>query len=396
MKILIADDDSISRRLLQRRLEKWGHEVVEASNGGEAWRLFNEQNFSIVITDWMMPVMDGVELIRKIRSFEHNSYVYCILLTAKRQKEDLVAGMEAGADDFLSKPFDAEELKVRLRAGERLVELENRLAQRNKELEYTNLRMRKDLEAAAQIQKSLLPMRIPGIQGVRLAWYFKPCEELAGDTFNFFYLNKDNLGIYILDVSGHGVSAALWSVMLNRMLSPDPDHSNLLMTKSGSSSGPTIVSPAEVANQLNRQFPVELSSGQFFTLLYGILNLRSRSFRFITAGHPSLVYLPAHEEPRVIETIGFPIGFKDDERYEEHTIMLHPGDRIFLYSDGLIEAQNKNDQFFGKENLLVSLSKTGSISLQQQVDLLFEELAAWNGRTSFDDDVTAVAFEISE
>jgi DNA-binding response OmpR family regulator len=124
MKVLIADDDPISRKLLQSYLQKWGCEVTSAENGGEAWAFFQQGEFPIVITDWMMPELDGVELVRRIRSGPHSGYVYVILLTAKGQKEDLVAGMDAGADDFLTKPFDRDELRVRLRAGERIVELE--------------------------------------------------------------------------------------------------------------------------------------------------------------------------------------------------------------------------------------------------------------------------------
>jgi signal transduction histidine kinase len=127
MKILIADDDAVSRRLLQSYLQKWGYEVTAASDGAEAWRLFEAGVFPIVITDWMMPELDGPGLLRHIRSIPRPGYVYAILLTAKVQKEDLVEGMEAGADDFLTKPFDRDELRVRLSAGERIIRLEQNL-----------------------------------------------------------------------------------------------------------------------------------------------------------------------------------------------------------------------------------------------------------------------------
>ncbi len=134
MKILIADDDPVSRRLLQSYLQKWGYEVAVAVNGTEAWRLFEQEEFPIVISDWMMPEMDGPELIRRIRASARPNYVYAILLTARSQKDDLVEGMEAGADDFVSKPFDRDELHVRLRAGERIVKLERALEDQNKAL----------------------------------------------------------------------------------------------------------------------------------------------------------------------------------------------------------------------------------------------------------------------
>jgi signal transduction histidine kinase len=134
MKVLIAEDDPISRRLLQGHLERWGHEVTAATNGGEAWRLFAAGSYSLVVSDWMMPELDGPELVRRIRACNCPRYVYILLLTARSQKEDVVQGMEAGADDFVTKPFDREELRVRLRAGERIVQLEHTLAQQNQAL----------------------------------------------------------------------------------------------------------------------------------------------------------------------------------------------------------------------------------------------------------------------
>ncbi len=134
MKVLIAEDDPISRLLLQGHLARWGHEVTAATTGAEAWRLFEAGTYPLVVSDWMMPEMDGPELVRRIRAAQRPGYVYVILLTARAQKADVVQGMEAGADDFVTKPFDREELRVRVRAGERIVQLEQTLADQNKAL----------------------------------------------------------------------------------------------------------------------------------------------------------------------------------------------------------------------------------------------------------------------
>src|SRR5262249_6871248 len=137
MNILIAEDDAVSRRLLATYLERWGHAVTAARDGAEAWTLFREGDYPIVISDWMMPEVDGLELIRRIRGASGPGYVYAILLTAKSQTEDLVAGMEAGADDFVTKPFHRDELRVRLREGERIIALERELAEQNRALRET-------------------------------------------------------------------------------------------------------------------------------------------------------------------------------------------------------------------------------------------------------------------
>ena len=128
MKILIAEDDAISRRLLETILRKWGYDVVVAVDGGQAWaELQKEDAPRLAILDWMMPEMDGVEVCSKVRERVSSPYVYILLLSAKSQREDLVKGMESGADDYITKPFDANELKVRLRAGRRILDLQTQL-----------------------------------------------------------------------------------------------------------------------------------------------------------------------------------------------------------------------------------------------------------------------------
>ena len=137
MNVLVADDSLIMRRLLTAYLRPWGYEVLEAKDGEEAWSLFQSESVSLVLTDWIMPNVDGLELIRRIRASPRPGYCYLILLTAKSEKEDLVTAMEAGADDFLVKPCDKEELRVRLREGERIIRLERELAQQNRQLRET-------------------------------------------------------------------------------------------------------------------------------------------------------------------------------------------------------------------------------------------------------------------
>jgi signal transduction histidine kinase len=134
VKVLIAEDEPVSRHLLQTYLQQWGHQVVAAPDGAAAWRLFQESDFPLVLSDWVMPEMDGLELIRHIRGRPSGAYVYIILLTARALKQDVIEGLEAGANDFVTKPFDRGELRVRLRAGERIIELEQALAAQNRAL----------------------------------------------------------------------------------------------------------------------------------------------------------------------------------------------------------------------------------------------------------------------
>ncbi len=128
MQVLIADDDGVSRRMLARTLESWHYEVVPACDGNEAWRLLEREGApQLAILDWMMPGMTGPAVCRELRRHSREPYTYVLLLTARTEKQDLIEGMEAGADDYITKPFDAQELKVRLRAGRRILELQSQL-----------------------------------------------------------------------------------------------------------------------------------------------------------------------------------------------------------------------------------------------------------------------------
>src|SRR5262245_59368290 len=153
MRVLIADDDPISRRLLERTLQQWGYEVTTARDGDEAWRFFEQHDFPLVISDWVMPGVDGIELVRRIRSCPRPGYVFIILLAASSHRQEVVEGLAAGADDFVTKPFDRAELRVRLRSGERILGLEQALIERNRVLLERNRQMEDDLRMACEVQQ---------------------------------------------------------------------------------------------------------------------------------------------------------------------------------------------------------------------------------------------------
>src|ERR1700761_607368 len=206
-------------------LQLQGHEVLEASDGEVAWQMVQEHQSSFVVSDWMMPNLAGVDLCRRIRAASFDHYVYVILCTSKGEKSDLIEGMDAGADDFLVKPISPEELRVKVRAGERLLNLQQGLAEKNRELarinsslEEAHQLLEKDLQAAAWMQRRLLPSPATQAHGLRCEWRLQPSGYVAGDTFNFFPIGEHHVAFYLLDVSGHGVPAAMLSVALSMML----------------------------------------------------------------------------------------------------------------------------------------------------------------------------------
>ncbi len=265
------------------------------------------------------------------------------------------------------------------------------------ELRKANERMKADLEAAAQIQKSLLPSVSPVVEGGRFAWDVKPCEELAGDVLNIFRLDEHHLGFYILDVSGHGVPAAMLSITLHKVLSPIPSSTSLLTRlKCDEGGGFQIVSPAEVCKQLNGLFPMNPVTLQYFTLLYGILDLKTREFRFAPAGHCAPIYLPPGRKPFAIEEYGFPIGLFKEASYEEQGMITDLCGRLYLHSDGLTEAANRQGEAFGEDRLLRAIEESRSRPIEESLSHILERVQEWSSDTRLEDDLSLLALEMSE
>jgi len=389
MDILIAEDEQTTRMRLQRNLEKMGYQPTVAEDGAKAWELFQHGDFSLVLTDWMMPEMDGLELVRRIRASQREAYTYVIMLTAKSETSEIVEGMEAGADDFVTKPFDRNELRVRVRAGERIVRLERTLAEHNR-------RMKADLDAAAEVQRSLLPAAAPNVQGASFAWTFRPCDELAGDTLNLFKLDDDHVGFYVADVSGHGVAASLLSFTISRMMNPTPSRQSLLVRPIEGQEGNRITPPSEVLGELNRRFQMEESGGKFFSIAYGVLNVRTRSLQLASAGHPAVIRLTRDHALELLDIDGMLVGIVDDYEYENREIQLDPGDRLFVYSDGVVEQANLAGEQFGEQRLQAEIVDSQASPLEQCVRELEQEIIQWSGDGHLTDDLSILAIEIEE
>jgi sigma-B regulation protein RsbU (phosphoserine phosphatase) len=313
--ILIVDDEELSSEGLARRLQRHGYAVTVVKSGREAIELLGERRFDLVLLDIMMPAMSGLEVLKLLRRVDSLIDLPIIMVTAKGDSEDMVEGLELGANDYVTKPLDLPVALARIRtqlalrrAVSQVTELEQKLDARNKELEAAaaelagaNERMKRDLEAAARVQQAFLPAVPPEVPGARLAWAFRPCGQLAGDFLNVFRLGDRHLGLCVLDVNGHGVAAALLSVtashLLARMSSPPLPITGPCMQGAPRAA---IVPPAQVAGELSKQLSGEAAAGQTFTLLYGILGLDTREFRYVSAGHPEPVHLPAGSPPVVL------------------------------------------------------------------------------------------------
>jgi sigma-B regulation protein RsbU (phosphoserine phosphatase) len=395
VRVLVADDDPIQRDLLLTTLTGWGYEVVCVDDGMRAWELLQgESQFSVLITDWLMPELDGVVLCRKLRRAQRDPYLPVILISSREGTENLVEALNSGADAFLKKPVDQDQLLAQIRVVERILKLEERLAEQLRELRVANARLESGLTAAAAVQSSLLPEVSPKIHGVDFEWSYEACESLGGDMFNIFRLDERRVGMYVLDVSGHGPSAALQSVTLSHVLTPFDQQGGILKRVSGNSGRYEVTRPAEVARRLNRQFPLMERSGQFFTFLYGILDVETRVVRYVKAGHPGPIVVTREGARCLDKGGGIPIGIFPDAEYEEEQVTLSPGDSFIFYTDGVFETLSAQREAYGLDRMIQTIAAAGG-GVSERICALQLSLEAFGRGGPRRDDVTFVGLEVN-
>jgi sigma-B regulation protein RsbU (phosphoserine phosphatase) len=401
VKILLVDDDPVARRIHTILLRTQGHEVIEAADGELAWRLVQESQVSFVVSDWMMPNLAGVDLCRRIRAASLNRYVYVILCTSRGAKSDLIEGMDAGADDFLVKPVGPEELRVKVRAGERVLSLQQGLADKNAELARINRQLQfshklieDDLKAAAWMQQRLLPPPALEAHGLRCQWRLEPSGYVAGDIFNFFAMDEQEVGFYLLDVSGHGVPAAMLSVTLSMILTPDATRGSPLKRFNRATQLSEILSPGDAIRELNRRF--QSKDDRYFTMIYGLFDTRTSMLRVAQAGHPGPILIRTDGQPEILGTGGMPVGLWPEIDFDCFEVRVNTGDRLLLYSDGVTECIDEKGEAFGENRLLGYLTDRASEPLNQLLGGLLQEIRNWRNSAEFGDDISLLAIEMHE
>ena len=385
-RLLVVDDNEANRDMLSRRLARRGYEVEVASDGEAALARLAIDSFDLVLLDVMMPGVDGFEVLGQVRRTRSVAELPVIMATARDRSEDVVRALELGANDYVTKPLDFPVVLAR-------VSTQLALREARRMLEQANARMSRDLAAGARIQRALIPQRAPTLLRVEVAWTFEPCTELGGDILDVFALDDGRLGLYLLDVSGHGVPAALTSVTLSRMLSHMGPSSMIYEEAPGAE--PRLVPPATLAATLNRRFPMDPLTKQYFTWVYAILDPSARELRYAAAGHPGPILVGNDSQPRAFDSSGPAIGWLPDAMFEECTISLSPADRLYFYSDGIIEARDPDGAFFGDERLLATLAECRSGSLSQSLERVKNEVSAWCGAAGPDDDISMIGVQIT-
>lgn len=350
--ILIVDDSADSRLLLQAILGRIGWHTREAEDGDAAMHSVARDRPDLVLLDITMPGRDGFEILSELRQMEQPPPV--IFLSGRSDVGARVRGLEGGAVDFIGKPFDPAEVVARVKTQLRLAELTRDLTRANTELLARQRRIEEELRAAGRIQRRLLPPAPPVFDDVVVAWEFRPSTQVGGDLFQIIDLDGRHLAVFVVDVAGHGLPAAMVTASVAEALSVD---NGVLLD------GNLPRAPSRVLEALDRSFPLERFD-RHFTITYGLYDRVERQLRYCSAGHPSPLLL-RRGEVHALREGGTIIGLGCGLPFEEGTIRIEAGDRLFLYSDGITEAFGAGGQCFGETRLTRVLRDSSNKPLDQ-------------------------------
>ncbi|HGG64081.1 MAG TPA: response regulator [Rhodobacteraceae bacterium] len=394
--ILVVDDSRAQRHLLVRALTRQGYVVSEAASGEEALESCKTNEFDLILSDWMMPGMDGLAFCRHFRELDRENYGYFILLTSKNEKGAVARGLDVGADDFLTKPVRADELLARINAGDRILRMERELTLRNlqvsakmEEISALYEALDRDLFEARKMQQSLLREPHRDFGRAEASLLLKPCGHVGGDLVGFFRAGQNKIGFYSIDVSGHGVASALLTARLASYLSDGAPAQNVALVQDHD--GRYVHRPpSEVANLLNILMIEDMETDLYFTMLLGFLDLDTGRVDYSQCGHPNPALISKNHDVRFFGEGGMPIGLIPDAQFEQDKIVLKPGERLLFYSDGFTECENDRGEQLEEEGLQKLLCKNADLQDHDLFTALVWELDLFSGDLDFGDDLSCV------
>jgi diguanylate cyclase (GGDEF)-like protein len=374
MRVLVAEDEAASRFLLRQAIEAQGHECLASEDGDEAWELFNAHHPEVVVSDWLMPRMDGDELCRRIREDADAPYTYFIMLTALEDKAHVLRGMQAGVDDFLPKPLDRQDLEMRLIAASRVTALHRRVREQHEA-------MRAEVDLAATVQRGLLPDGAPTVTGLRLDGRCVPAARVGGDYFDFLLDEQGRLTVIVADVAGHSLSSALLMAMVRSIL-----------RREASGAG----GPAELLAATNRALFNDLVRAELFiTAVCARYDPRGRRLELASAGHnPPLLRRAASGSVSELDADGVALGILEDGGYEQHEFVLAEGDVLVLYTDGVVESADVEGTQFGERRLAELVGDVGVSAPHEWIETIFAAVGVFARGREQQDDLTVVALEV--
>ncbi len=386
MNILIVDDSSDSRILLAAILEKSGYgDSMLASSGRESFQVLDDADNAVdlILMDIMMPEIDGIEACQKIKSDNRFEDIPIIMVTGKTDETSLQAAFDAGAMDYIKKPFNKVELLARVKSALTL----------KKEMDVRKERERQIARIGYEIQRTLLledpPKDIPGVE---IAALTLPSQKIDGDFYDFIKYNDEIFDVIVADVMGKGIPAAMFGAATKNQLLRAV---NQIIIGSESCIPPE---PAEIVNRIHSEITDELIRLEsFVTLFYLRLNMRSKKVCFINCGHTSTLHFK-HDDGKCIRLEGenMPLGFWADEVYRQSSASFKEGDLFFFYSDGITEAHNSRGELFGIERLEDLVKKNYKRDCDDFIKKIKVTVTGFSGCDTFSDDMTCVVVKVKE
>lgn len=381
-RILIADDDPMTQRLLDEYFRNLGYEVTAVMDGNTALAEIRRCHYDILISDMIMPGIDGIELIKTIKNMDGFDNLPVILLSGKNDTFSKVKAFEALADDYVTKPFDFDELGARTKTQIRLKHLQEELEDKNMLLNDRNMELEAHLDIARHIQRRLLPLDTEEIYGLKVRSFFQPIDKVGGDIFDLIPLGNGKVGIFIGDVSGHGVAATFLSLILKLTVQ---------------SIAKEEVSPSKVLERLNSALVKWISDEDFSTALYGIVDTNLRLLYFASAGHPKGILIRSGDkrvEP--LDSKGFCLGIQESVTYTASIVSLYPGDRIIYYTDGFIERRDSKGRILGTERFFDIVARYKDHDIDRILSCITDEIEDICGGRKYEDDLTMLCLEIRD
>ena len=375
MRVLLAEDSAASRFLLRRAVEELGHDCVVAEDGEQAWGIFREGGVEVVISDWIMPGIDGDELCRRIRADDAAPYTYFVMLTSLEDKEHVLRGMQAGVDDYLTKPLDRNDLKARLIAASRVTALHQQILEQQRELNS-------EVAMAAGIQRGLLPAAPPTVPGAGVSGWCLPAANVGGDYYDLLLDAEGRLTLLIADVAGHSIGSALLMAMARSVLRREASQG---------------AGPAAVLDATNRAMYSDLvNAGLFITIFCARYTPADGVLVYANAGHNPPFVLRGGGSVEQLDADGAAVGFLPDVAFEERECALAPGEALLLYTDGVVEAPDGAGEQFGEERLAERATAARGESAEQLVAAIVAAVDGYTGGGNQHDDVTLVALRREE
>lgn len=333
-RVLAVDDNRENLDVLARRLSRHGLEVETVESGLAALNAIRSAAFDLVLLDVMMPEVDGYSVLRELKSDTQTRDIPVIMISALDELDSVVRCIEAGAEDYLPKPFNPTLLEARIGACLEKKALRDAEQGHLRKIEDTQNRLDKELAEAAAYVRSILPA--PTKSPLPVNWKYRPSSELAGDSFGYHWIDGEHFAVYLLDVCGHGVGACLLSVAAINVL------------RSGSLPGVDFRNPGEVLAALNNAFPMERQNNLYFTLWYGVYHAPSRTLSFASGGHPPALLLESGTggkfQSRRLSSNGMIIGVMEDMPYSTQSCTIPSGARLYVLCDGCYEIRNASGE----------------------------------------------------